>query len=743
MRNLIPIWAGIECTVNRVGDSFFNQCQKNGHDSRIEDLELFAQLGIERIRYPFLWETAFSNDSKEWNWTWADERTRELQRVGLTPIAGLVHHGSGPIETHLLDSAFPERLAKYARAFAERYPWITDYTPVNEPLTTARFSGLYGIWYPHGKSDFQFLRALLNEIKGTVLAMREIRKINPRARLIQTEDLGTVQGTNLLQYQVEFENHRRWLSFDLLTGNVGPDHFLYDYLRQNGATESELQWFIENKCSPDILGINHYPLSNRFLDHRLDLYPTEFHGGNGIHQYADVGSVDTKASELFPLEDLLSATWNRFQLPIAITEVHVQSSRENQLRWFLEVAQAAQQARDQRGVNVQAITAWSLLGSYDWNTLCTVENMHYESGVFDLRAPRPRATALCQVIKSWSQGEIFQHPVLEEKGWWHHRDKVSYGPERETIGPNFLNERARPLVITGANGTLGKAFARVCEIRNIPYKALSRKEMEITDSKSIEAVFSEIRPWAVINTAGFVRVDEAESAKEQCFRENVIGPENLARACADRKIPLLHFSTDLVFDGNSESPYMENSNVSPLNVYGESKAASERKVLEIHPKSLVIRTSSFFSPWDQHNFVFSVLNTLRQGLTFQAASDVTISPTYVPDLVDLSLDLLLDGEYGLLHQTNQGHLTWARLAELTTELAIENKLISLGSSARKKIQHLSSDEMNYAAKRPRFSALNSSRVQVLPSYEKSLEVYFSELTKLKKKNNEFFWERLL
>src|ERR1700712_4865383 len=101
-----------------------------------------------------------------------------LRELGVKPIVGLVHHGSGPRHTSLVDPAFPEQLAAYAGAVARRYPWVQDYTPVNEPLTTARFSGLYGVWYPHGRDEKTFIQALLNQCRGTVLAMRAIRKVN-------------------------------------------------------------------------------------------------------------------------------------------------------------------------------------------------------------------------------------------------------------------------------------------------------------------------------------------------------------------------------------------------------------------------------------------------------------------------------------------------------------------------------------------------------------------------------------
>ena len=133
-----------------------------------------------------------------------------------------MHHGSGPRYTDLLDPGFATGLADYAARVAERYPWADAWTPVNEPVTTARFCGLYGLWYPHLRSDRGFVRALLNQMRGVRLAMRAIRAVNPSARLVQTDDVGFVSSTRRLRYQADFENERRWLSFDLLFGRVVP-----------------------------------------------------------------------------------------------------------------------------------------------------------------------------------------------------------------------------------------------------------------------------------------------------------------------------------------------------------------------------------------------------------------------------------------------------------------------------------------------------------------------------------------
>lgn len=146
----IECWGGAECTINRVGDVYHEQLFRTGHGARLEDLEHLAALGLRRVRFPVLWEQHWRGGA-EYDFSWADVRLRRLRELGLDPIIGLVHHGSGPKHTHLLCDQFGPGLAHFAETVARRYPWVKYYTPVNEPLTTARFSALYGHWYPHAR----------------------------------------------------------------------------------------------------------------------------------------------------------------------------------------------------------------------------------------------------------------------------------------------------------------------------------------------------------------------------------------------------------------------------------------------------------------------------------------------------------------------------------------------------------------------------------------------------------------
>ncbi|HEX8337492.1 MAG TPA: hypothetical protein VF621_12230, partial [Pyrinomonadaceae bacterium] len=383
------LWAGVECTVNRVGDVYHDQLERGGHARRAGDMELLAWLGVRAVRYPVLWERTAPGALPEADWRWPDERLGRLRELNIRPIAGLVHHGSGPRHTSLVDPDFPVKLAAYARAVAERYPWVEDYTPVNEPLTTARFSGLYGHWYPHGRDDRTFARVLLSQLRGVVLAMREVRAVNPAARLVQTEDVGRSFSTSRLSYQAEFENERRWLTFDLLSGRVTRGHAMWDYLRRAGVGAGELEWFAENACPPSVVGVNYYVTSERFLDERVGRYPPHTRGGNGRDAYADVEAVRVRAEGLAGAGAALSDAWGRYRLPVAVTEAHMGCTREEQLRWLAEVWSEAC-AVGAEGAGVVAVTAWSLFGSFDWDSLVTRDAGRYEPGAFDVRSPSPR-----------------------------------------------------------------------------------------------------------------------------------------------------------------------------------------------------------------------------------------------------------------------------------------------------------------------------------------------------------------
>jgi dTDP-4-dehydrorhamnose reductase len=724
----LELWAGMECTINRVGDVQRDQLALAGHYDRDDDLDLIASLGVRTVRYPILWERIERGEPGGRAWEWTDAQMQRLRNLGLDPIVGLMHHGSGPMDTNLLDAGFPERLAGFAHDVASRYPWVTRFTPINEPLTTARFSALYGIWYPHARDDRGFLRAMLNQIRATRLAMAAIRQVIPEAQLVQTEDLGYAHARPALAEQARFENERRWLTFDLLEGRVGESHPLREYMRWAGIGHDEIADAVGDGCPPDLLGINHYVTSERWLDERLERYPLHTHGGNPWRRYADAEAVRACPESVRGPAALLAEAWARYRRPLAVTEAHLGCTREQQLRWLREIWEAAHDARS-RGADVRAVTTWAAFGTHDWSSLVTELRGHYEPGPFDTRGQRPRRTALATMSRALATTGTFDHPALAGPGWWHSPRHGAHTETPVTVhGPPFTvhgsrssaphlhlrRSAPRPILVTGARGSLGVALTRIAAERGLACRGLSRAELDVCDAAAVARVLDEIRPWAVVNAAGYVRVDDAEIDAESCHRLNVQAAATLARCCAARGIGFSTISSDLVFDGAKGAPYVESDRPAPLGVYGASKARAEARVLAIAPRALVVRTAWFFGPWDNWNFITTSLRQIAEGAPVAMPGDLAITPTYLPHLADALLDLVIDDERGIWHLANAGSDTVANVVRRVAEGA------GLDASL---VQGRPSAELGFTAPRPAAVVLDSERGRIMPVLDRALECY--------------------
>lgn len=709
----IELWGGIECTVNRTRDGYLDQSRLNGHHDRLTDLDRFAELGLDAVRYPVLWERVAPHDPERLDWRWSDERLNRLRKLGIRPIVGLVHHGSGPHYTNLLDPGFARGLGRFAEQVAERYPWVEAWTPVNEPLTTARFSALYGHWYPHAAEEGSFWLALLNQVDATRFAMQAIRRINSTARLIQTDDLGRAYATTQLAEQAAFDNLRRWASWDLLFGRVTPRHPLWKRVAAFGLGD-RLRQIADAPCPPDVVGLNHYLTSDRFLDHRLQRYPPSTHGGNGRLAYADTEAIRVLDPPPAGLGGAIREAWQRYRTPIAITEVHNGCTREEQLRWVAEAWDTACAARAD-GVDLQAVTAWSLLGSHSWDTLLTRPGT-YEPGVFDTSSGLPRPTALADLWRGLPN-DAARHPLARQPGWWRRPERLLYPlPHPGTAKRSDVHEPVPPLLICGAETMLGQAFLRACDVRHIRYMIADRSVSEGSPAEAVARELEATSPWGIVNAAGWTDIDTAEHAEEQCRRSNVEGPVALAQAAAARGIPYLGFSSDLVFDGSKSGLYVESDPVRPLSAFGRSKAAMEAECAALG-NTLLIRTAAGFSPHDPANFAAAVLDSLAAGRRVAASCDYVVSPSFVPQLVDAALDLLIDGETGIWHLTNGEALSWAEFA---------SRIASCAGYDPAQIKPFEGPPPQWQAPRPPAAGLASEKGRALGSLDKAIERFVAE-----------------
>jgi dTDP-4-dehydrorhamnose reductase len=656
----LPLWGGFECSVVRVGDNYRDQYAETGHDRREDDIDLVVDLGIRTLRYGVLWERVAPRSLNEPDWRWVDRRMAMLRQRSIEPIVGLVHHGSGPCYTDLLNPNFPNLLADYAGKVAARYPHVRMFTPVNEPLTTARLSCLYGHWFPHRQDEASFLRALFHEMKGTAAAMRAIRRVSPGAQLVQTEDLGRIFATSRLAYQARYENSRRWLSLDLLCGRVTPDHTWHARFLGAGVAEGDLQALSGRPCPPDVIGTNYYLSSDRYLDGRLWRYTKACHGGNGRHTYADIEAVRIDRPDVAAdLKGRLIEAWKRYGIPIAVTEIHNGCTREEQVRWLVESYRSAGQAREE-GVDVRGATVWALAGLVDWSTLLTRSNGHFECGAIETKGGGHRGTAVAAAVKALATSGTFAHPLLDGPGWWR-RDMRFYGRHKDVAVPGPVS--ARRILVAGDRGGLAGAFAEMCDHRGLLFEVADRTEIRMADRHALRRTLSQLKVWAVVNAVGCSRSPDPEHHAYCCRREDNVAAEMLADVCCQLKMPFLTLSSHCVFDGKLGRPYTEADPPTSRLLGGANLADFEARVQVCCPHALIVRSGAVFGPSQRGSFVDRVLTTLHSGRPFIVDDEAHVSVSYLPDLVHRALDLMIDGEMGIWHLPNEGSTSWSALAK--------------------------------------------------------------------------------
>lgn len=223
-----------------------------------------------------------------------------------------------------------------------------------------------------------------------------------------------------------------------------------------------------------------------------------------------------------------------------------------------------------------------------------------------------------------------------------------------------------PILVTGGSGQLATALDLAARQRGLPTRRVGRPEFDFDRPATIEAAFAAAAPALVVNAAAYTAVDAAESDRDAAMRANRDGPARLAELCAAARIPLIHVSTDYVFDGAKGTPYLESDVPTPTGVYGASKLAGERAVLAACPRSIVLRTSWVYAPTGR-NFVRTMLNAAAKNPRLRVVADQRGSPTAAADLGDAVLAIatrLAQGapapayDFGLYHACGTGWTTW-------------------------------------------------------------------------------------
>jgi len=263
------------------------------------------------------------------------------------------------------------------------------------------------------------------------------------------------------------------------------------------------------------------------------------------------------------------------------------------------------------------------------------------------------------------------------------------------------------LVIIGAEGRLGAALARDYE-RAFPVKAFAHGQFDLAKLDQVRS-FLETEFDLLINCAALTNVDYCESHRDEAFLINAQAPRLLAEICAEKSAKLVHISTDYVFDGKQNAPYIEKDPPAPLSVYAESKLAGEEEVLAVSPKNLVVRLSWVFGP-DKPSFIDQIIQRAREKETVTAVADKFSSPSYTIDVANW-LRLAWENEaQGILHLCNGGACSWQEWAQYAIDLCrdagIPLKADHVGKLAL-------TDMKNFVARRPVYTVLSSAKFTAL------------------------------
>lgn len=264
------------------------------------------------------------------------------------------------------------------------------------------------------------------------------------------------------------------------------------------------------------------------------------------------------------------------------------------------------------------------------------------------------------------------------------------------------------VAVTGANGQLGTDLCRA--LHNFDVVSLTHADIEIADMTSVKKVMLKHKPAVIINTAGYVRVDDCEDERDKAFSVNALGARNVAVVAQELGARLIHLGTDYVFGGDEShknNPYTEFDVPAPLNTYGRSMLAGEDFVRHLCCRHFIVRTSGLYgiagSSGKRGNFVETMLKRARERDELRVVDDQVLSPTYTRDLAHKIAQLILTEYYGIFHITNRGACSWY-------EFAVE---ILKQAGLRSPIIPITSDQFPRKARRPHFSVLDNYHLRLL------------------------------
>lgn len=371
------------------GRTRVDELEKCGHHDRWEeDFDCVEQMGIRFLRCgPPLHRTYASRE--RFDFSFADATLSSLRRRGITPLVDLCHFGVPDWIGSFQNRDFPALFAGYARAFAQRYPWIQLYTPVNEMYICALFSARYGWWNEQQQDDRSFVTALKHVVKANVLAMHSILDVRPDAIFVQSESSEYFHAASPAAIKpAEILNAQRFLSLDLNYGRR-LDSQMYEFVMDNGMTREEYHFFLDHHLKHHCIMGNDYYVTNE-------------------HRVAADGSTRS-AGEVFGCNEITRQYFARYSLPIMHTETNLNegASGEEAVGWLWKEWANVLRVRND-GIPIVGFTWYSLTDQMDWDTALREENGTVNPlGLYDLdRKPRKVGLAYRSLTMLWQNPNV-------------------------------------------------------------------------------------------------------------------------------------------------------------------------------------------------------------------------------------------------------------------------------------------------------------------------------------------------
>ena len=387
---------GIECSYptiqhGRIRRDQLAECAHYDHWK--EDLRLVQELGLKVLRYGLPYYKIHRGPGK-YDWRFADEVMKEMQRLGITPILDLLHFGVPGWLGDFQNPELPLHFADYAGEVAARYPWVRYYTPVNEIYVTAKMSAKDGVWNEQLKSDKAFVTAMKHIVAASILATHSIAQRRPDAIIVQSETAEYTHEAKAEQSEaVKLMNKQRLISLDLLYAHP-PDADVLLYMMDNGLTREEYDWFMKGEPPGyQIMGNDYYGRNEKIL--KPD------------------GTTDT-AEDVMGWYNLTKEYYERYKKPVMHTETNTFDAKAAPTWLWKQWVNVLKMRSD--GVPVLGFTWYSLTDQIDWDSgLAKKRGIVNECGLYDLkRKPRPVAAAYRMLLEEFGQITIVPHGELFE-----------------------------------------------------------------------------------------------------------------------------------------------------------------------------------------------------------------------------------------------------------------------------------------------------------------------------------------